>query len=67
MKDSLERWVGDDGLVEGSWLCNVLNNDKAKLVLGFWMGLCDLVCLGLAADRAYNGVSVDVVSSVVHQ
>lgn len=43
--DGVERWVRLDGLVEGAFLCNVLDNHVAELVTGLWVGLLEVLAL----------------------
>lgn len=58
MKDSFKWWVGDHGLIEGAWLCDILDNGEVELVSAdIRVGFSNLVCLLLGTDSGDDGVT----------
>ena len=58
MKHSFKRWVGDHGLIECAWLCDILDNGEIELVsANIRVGFSDFVCLLLRTDSGDNGVA----------
>lgn len=58
MNNSFEWWVGDHGLIECAWLCDILDNGEIELVSAhIQVGFSDLVCLLLRTDSSDDGVT----------
>jgi hypothetical protein len=52
-------WIGDNSLVKGSLLGNILNDCEIKLALRcVVVGLLDFVCLFLRSNSRHNGVTM---------
>jgi hypothetical protein len=59
MNNGFKWWVGDNSLVESSFLSNIFNYCKIEPALRrIWMGLLDFVGLFLRSNCRHNGVAM---------
>ncbi len=59
MYNSFKWWIGDNSLVESSFLGNIFDDCKIKLALRrVWVGLLDFVGLFLSSNSRHNGMAM---------